>query len=189
MSVSAPASQKPMINMFSSFKSQHIHCGACIWKPWQWKTFNLHLTLLCSTLVETTLTFFYILSCVLLPCPTFPYFSKMFGKSKANAPCQNWNFQRNLRTKRRAGPPVKSSFRSTPRVGEKRDTKITKLNIMRMSTCISGFDLWWVEMPRMECCDASSRVQPQTSTYFNQTRYKTWPHYLLPHIYSISFVA
>lgn len=70
MSASTPASQKPMINMFSSFKSQHIQCGVCIHKPSQWETLNLHLKLLCS-LVEKSLTFFYILSYVsyvLLPC-------------------------------------------------------------------------------------------------------------------------
>lgn len=180
MSSSTPASQKPMINMFSSFKSQHIQCGVCIQKPSLWETLNLHLKLLCS-LVEKSLTFFIVLLYTQLcaptmSCPTFPTCSTKFDKSKANPPCQNWNFQRNLRTKRRAGPPVKSSFRSTPKVGETmwkiceiwlmthKSLNIVKYctNIMRISkhiSEISGFDLWWVEMPQMGCCDASSRVQ------------------------------
>ena len=87
----APASQKPMINVFSSSKSEHLQRGAFrkFQKPSQWETLNLQLGPLRSTLVEkllhliNTLTFFY--NFYTQPCAsTMSHFSNMFDKSKAN---------------------------------------------------------------------------------------------------------
>ena len=120
MSASTPASQKPMINMFSSFKSQHIQCGVCIQKPSQWETLNLHLKLLCS-LVEKSLTFFYILSYVsyvLLPCHVllFQFFPTCSTNQRQSRPAKTETSSGTSAQNDVLGRPWRAP--SVPKVGE-----------------------------------------------------------------------